>query len=231
MLGIHVGRDLHSLPFQGEVQMPEGVSLERHVFLTGAPRSTTATRTTTAAAVAAEEETGAVGPERQPGIRYHVGKRPDRKALEGILGAPYSLRPFGAGTLSLEGKRSTFYVCGPPAFEATAVECLMGLGAPAAAIHKESFSAAGPVLAETRRARVRFTLSQKEAVWERDAPVSLLELAEKVGLAPEYGCRVGACGSCAAKLTCGTVAGGVQADSSVLTCSATPASEYVELAL
>ncbi|KAI0596944.1 pyruvate kinase-like protein [Biscogniauxia sp. FL1348] len=40
---------------------------------------------------------------------------------------------------------------------------------------------------------------------------------------------VGACGSCATKLLCGSVSGGIQVDGSVLACSAIPASDIVEV--
>ncbi len=50
-----------------------------------------------------------------------------------------------------------------------------------------------------------FVKSGKEARWQPDGG-SLLELAEARGLAPEYGCRSGSCGSCRARVVEGAVA-------------------------
>jgi len=60
---------------------------------------------------------------------------------------------------------------------------------------------------------------------------SILELAEQAGLTPDYGCRVGSCGSCEAALKCGKVAGGMQIGGTVRVCVARPASEVLEFDL
>lgn len=96
-------------------------------------------------------------------------------------------------------------------------------------VKSESFSQAGAVAGELKTARVRFTKSGLSATWNQEEPQSILELAESIGLKPDYGCRVGACGSCAGRITCGSVNGGIQMDGTVLTCSAMPASEVVDL--
>lgn len=121
------------------------------------------------------------------------------------------------------------YVCGPPEFEASMRGVLEAVGVPPPLIHSESFSASGAALDDLERATVRFAKSNAQATWSKDQPMSLLELAESLGLAPDYGCRAGACGSCATKLVCGKVSGGMQLDGTVLTCSATPASDEVVL--
>jgi uncharacterized protein len=51
---------------------------------------------------------------------------------------------------------------------------------------------------------VRFAKSAVTAEWSRDKG-TLLELAEAVGLAPVFGCRSGICGTCATRITSGSV--------------------------
>ena len=51
---------------------------------------------------------------------------------------------------------------------------------------------------------VRFAKSAVTVEWTREKG-SLLELAEKVGLAPVFGCRSGICGTCATRLVSGAV--------------------------
>jgi len=48
-----------------------------------------------------------------------------------------------------------------------------------------------------------FTASQRQA--EREGSESILETAERAGLAPAHGCRMGICHGCTAKLVCGEV--------------------------
>jgi ferredoxin len=52
---------------------------------------------------------------------------------------------------------------------------------------------------------VAFVRTGKEARWQPDSG-SLLELAEARGLAPDYGCRSGSCGSCRTRIVEGAVA-------------------------
>ena len=51
---------------------------------------------------------------------------------------------------------------------------------------------------------VYFSASATEARWKPDGG-SLLELAESRGLSPEFSCRGGSCGTCAARLVSGAV--------------------------
>lgn len=157
--------------------------------------------------------------------------RPDREVLAGLLAGDYTMNPLGVTDMTLPAKLSRVYICGPTDFETTMKEHLQSFGIPPTFINSETFSVSGAPTGGVDKALVRFTKSGKSAVWEKDKPKSLLELAESLGLTPDYGCRVGACGSCATKVVCGSVAGGMQMDGSVLTCSATPSSEEVELEL
>ncbi len=51
---------------------------------------------------------------------------------------------------------------------------------------------------------VKFTESQKEAVWD-EKHASILELAESIGLNPPYSCRMGICTTCESKLVSGNI--------------------------
>ncbi|KAI0477267.1 pyruvate kinase-like protein [Xylariaceae sp. FL0804] len=226
-LWIHVAPDGASFPLRDEVPPLAGRPFRRVVFFTR-PRSGFGS----GSGLSADEEEEA----DVCGVHYdHVG-RPTAADLRELVGAPYTADPLGTGSRELEGRRSAVYICGPPDFERAARACLVDdVGIPPALVRSEAFSPAGAPLAaagDVQRATVRFARSGAAAEWTRDdRPRSLLELAEAAGLAPDHGCRVGACGSCAARLVRGEVAGGVQADGSVLTCSAVPASEVVEVDL
>lgn len=109
-----------------------------------------------------------------------------------------------------------FFVCGPPAFMQVVYDMLLGLGVRDERVFSESF---GPASLERRRterdaaaapvdvaehATVRFSRSKLERPWQR-GDGTLLELAEAHGLAPDFGCRRGDCGSCSVRLRSGTV--------------------------
>ncbi|SEB05033.1 pyridoxamine 5'-phosphate oxidase family protein [Rubrimonas cliftonensis] len=132
-----------------------------------------------------------------------------------------------------------FLLCGPPAFMQLLYATLRGLGVRDARIFAEAFGpaalartsetsaarAAPP--AEAEAATVAFSESGVEARWTAGDP-PLLDLAERLGLEPEFGCRAGACGACAAPLRSGAVTyrtppSAEIADSDVLLCCAVPA--------
>ncbi|KAI0535901.1 pyruvate kinase-like protein [Xylaria digitata] len=202
---IHVARDGETFPFQDEIPRLKNRPFARVVFFTR-PK-----------------------PSDRQGVDYDRRGRPDMETMREIIGAPFTWEPLGSGKMESEGSFSIASICGAPEFETSMKACLKNLGIPESLIRSESFSASGVALGDVERARVHFTKSGLITTWTKDEPMSLLELAESLGLTPDYGCRVGSCGSCATKLTCGSVTGGVQADGTVLTCSATPASEKVEL--
>ncbi|RYP50026.1 hypothetical protein DL768_004381 [Monosporascus sp. mg162] len=210
-LWIHVAKNSAALPFRDEVPLFEGRPFRRMHFFTDPL------------------------PSDVLGVDYDFAGRPDPEALREILAESYTWKPLGSRDYTMEGHMSFAYVCGPPAFEAAMRACLLpggGVGLPPPFVHSESFSGSGAAVAgagDVKRAIVRFERSGKQAAWVHEEPLSLLELAEAAGLTPDYGCRVGACGSCAARLVCGSVSGGLQLDGTVLTCSATPASEVVEI--
>ncbi|KAK8086073.1 globin domain-containing protein [Apiospora phragmitis] len=204
-LWVHVARSAGDLALWRDAGLAlllrrRAVPLERHVFLTGG---------------LGDDEEEAEEEEQM----YRASRPADRETLKAILGSSSKWNVLGAGEIDVPAKMSTFYVCGPTAFEATVKACLAEVGIPAANIRSESFSAVNNSgQGDLATAQVRFAKSGRTATWSRDKPVSLLELAESLGLAPDYGCRGGA------------VAGvGVQANGTVLTCSVTPASDVVEL--
>lgn len=108
-----------------------------------------------------------------------------------------------------------FYMCGPPPFMQGLYDQLSDIGVPDARIHAEAF---GPASLKRREPKgvdafppvsdkpvpVAFAKSGKEARWDV-ASGSLLDLAEARGLAPEYSCRGGSCGTCAVKVLAGKV--------------------------
>jgi uncharacterized protein len=108
--------------------------------------------------------------------------------------------------------RHQFYVCGPPAMMETLVPALAAWGVPIPDIHYEAFGPASvklpggpeamtPALAEVE---VQFQRSGRTLAWDGRDP-SLLDFAERHGVAVESGCRSGGCGSCETRLLEGTV--------------------------
>jgi ferredoxin len=88
-----------------------------------------------------------------------------------------------------------------------------------------------PVTTGIAPVEVQFRRSGRTLTWDgRDA--SLLELAERCGVAVEAGCRAGSCGSCETRLLAGTVRYASPPDHPVapgccLLCVAVPASALV----
>lgn len=107
--------------------------------------------------------------------------------------------------------RYKFYVCGPPPMMASLVPALRASGAPEADVHFEAFGPASfqPTPSATRPTLaapvdIRFERSKRSLVWEgQDA--TLLDFAERKGIAIESGCRSGSCGSCETRVVSGTV--------------------------
>jgi ferredoxin-NADP reductase len=115
-----------------------------------------------------------------------------------------------------------FYLCGPSPFMQAVHGVLRGLGVAKQRIAYEFFGPATvlesvadkpvmpklPVVADASRAdamTVEFRKSGRMAVWDATAE-SLLAFAEDQGLAPEFSCRAGICGTCKSHLLSGDVA-------------------------
>lgn len=86
-------------------------------------------------------------------------------------------------------------------------------------------------MSDIEEATVTFKKSNIKAKWLAKDRLSLLQLAEKSGLTPDFGCRSGACGTCETKLLKGTIEGCMETDDTVLICCSQPASVEVELEL
>ncbi len=108
--------------------------------------------------------------------------------------------------------RHQFYVCGPAAMMQALVPALAEWGVPVADIHYEAFGpacvklpGAPDVMASAMaEVEVRFQRSGRTLSWDgRDT--SLLDFAERHGIAVESGCRCGSCGSCETRLLEGKV--------------------------
>jgi len=142
-----------------------------------------------------------------------------------------------------------FFLCGPPSFMQSLYDMLQELGVSDARIFAEAFGpaslvrkrdgAAPPLAAieEADKAMVRFAWSGIERRWN-SGDATLLELAEARGLTPAFSCRGGSCGTCATRLTKGSVAYRTaptadHATDEVLICCAVPAkgTQVLELEL
>lgn len=135
-----------------------------------------------------------------------------------------------------------FFLCGPPGFMQQLYDGLRELGVRDERIRAEAFGPAAlrrrgdaaappapaPALA-ARAATVVFTRSGISADWSPDSG-TLLELAERHGVAAAFGCRAGHCGSCVTRLGAGRVTYAEPTawragDGEVLPCCALPAAE------
>lgn len=127
--------------------------------------------------------------------------------------------------------RARFYLCGPAAMTDALTEGLRRRGVPRFEIFSERFRPAVRKVAVPDDAAytVRFRRSGTEATWTKQDG-TLLALAEKAGLTPRSGCRVGQCESCATPVLEGAVTHLVQPSEDLpegecLTCQSIPAGD------
>jgi len=110
-----------------------------------------------------------------------------------------------------------FYICGPPPMMQSLVPALAAWGVAPADIHFEAFGPASirtvnkadTLQPETMKAdgqlfEVQFLKSARTLAWTATEG-SLLDFADKNGIALESGCRAGSCGTCETKLISGSV--------------------------
>jgi ferredoxin-NADP reductase/phenylpropionate dioxygenase-like ring-hydroxylating dioxygenase large terminal subunit len=108
-----------------------------------------------------------------------------------------------------------FYLCGPASFMSSLFEGLTGMGiatnrifyesfGPATVLKRDAAAASQPAPLETDPAPVRFLRSNISAEWSRKRG-TLLEFAESLGIAPQFSCRSGICGTCATPILGGAV--------------------------
>ncbi|WP_322045847.1 pyridoxamine 5'-phosphate oxidase family protein [Paraburkholderia sp. J67] len=136
-----------------------------------------------------------------------------------------------------------FYLCGPGGFMQSIYDGLRGLNVADTRIHAEAFGPAalkrradpGVEPATPPRAPaavavpVRFSRTAKETQWTPQTSGTLLDLAEANGLAPEFSCRSGSCGTCRTRILEGAVAypdqppSATHGEQEALICCAVPA--------
>lgn len=111
-----------------------------------------------------------------------------------------------------------FYLCGPPAFMQQTYDALRDMNIADARIRAEAFGPSSlrrrsdsatlspeQLAASTVDVPVSFVRTGTTAIWTSGSG-SLLDLAERSGLTPEFGCRDGTCGTCRTAVVGGAVA-------------------------
>lgn len=180
--------------------------------------------------------------QRSAGL-LHIHRALSRPDADAVLERDYQV----AGRLSFAQVKARlalddydFYLCGPAGFVQDMYDGLRGVNIADGRIHAETFgpsalhrsvaeqsSSLAQPPAATAPVPVYFAASATEARWKPDSG-SLLELAERRGLNPEFSCRGGSCGTCATRLISGSVHYSNQpaqmpAADKVLICCAVPA--------
>jgi uncharacterized protein len=123
----------------------------------------------------------------QPGIDFDAA---------GHLSVDYLAR-------ELPSNNYDFYLCGPPPMMSALTEQLGQWGVPPERIHSEAFGpVARKVVASGEDVTVRFARSGRETKWREG---TLLDLAEREGIAMDFGCRAGNCGACLTAVKSGEV--------------------------
>lgn len=156
-----------------------------------------------------------------------------------LRGTLLSDREFTSGTHA--------FVCGPQGFMATAVDILLSLGLSEANVHTETFGPNTPLIEagfkaskfSSKRAlgsvSVHFSKSGRTANWNPGMG-TLLDLAENIGINPEFSCRTGICGTCRTPMTTGAIQGQIKEGdegnpAEILICCSYPASGEEEITL
>lgn len=87
-------------------------------------------------------------------------------------------------------------------------------------------------MVDIEEANVHFTKSNVTAKWTAKEDLSILQLAEKAGLKPLFGCRSAMCGTCEVKLLKGKVYG-PEGDypKGIFICHSYPATAEIEIEL
>lgn len=253
VIWLHVSKDPKSMPFRQEFEdmLQTNVAQDLRVvvclFFTGCDQSE---------CDAISQELSREGSKISISVR--PGK-PTYEDLQRIFSEPYLMDPLMITPFEVEGRFSTVYLCGPAGFEEVMRESLGKLDVPDAMILSESFSSAQPPgPPKVLQARVAFRRANKTISWKARKTAdrmpdeneeltdgadagnnsygsgpgpTLLELAEEVGLAPDFGCRTGVCGACEQILCKGKVTAGLQPGGAVRICVARPGTEDVEIDL
>jgi uncharacterized protein len=132
-----------------------------------------------------------------------------------VEGTDYHVRGYVSVDLfkkMLPSNNYEFYICGPPAMMESVTRGLREWGVPDSDVHFEAF---GPATvkrqtppaeedAAAEKVKILFSRGHKTINWG-PSDGSILELAEKHGIAMSAGCRAGNCGTCETAVREGTV--------------------------
>lgn len=144
------------------------------------------------------------------GKHFEFTGRPSAEFFATLLGSTYKYDPFNITPVDVPGNVASAYICGPPVFIADVRKYLEAAKVAPASILAETFldNVALDVDAELdedipEEAVVKFGIKAVETIWKKDKVLSLLQLAEREDLQPDYGCRSGDCGACELKILSG----------------------------
>lgn len=192
------------------------IAMAEHIALTDRSRPVVflhgARNTRQAAFLSRLEVLGSELTTLQTHIRFSQGN--DGKS-DPKVSLPHSLGRIDQALLAqfLPEDEADYYLCGPTAFMRDTYASLCALGVDPKRMRYEAFgpatvigdpavfgkdAASGPV-------GVRFSATGKDVEWTPESG-TLLDLALASGLEPDYACRSGVCGTCAARVSCGAVA-------------------------
>lgn len=183
------------------------------------------------------------------GEDFDYAGRPTADFFAALLTPSYKIDPLKITPIELPGFVSGAYICGPPAFVDTVRSFLEGAKLPPQAIRSETFSSdpsahvyPGVDTDENvpEESLIKFSRKSKEARWKKTEELSILQLAERESLQPEFGCRMGDCGACEIKIVKGEArvlkSAGKEAQEAsgkvgtmIRICCAVPASAILEL--
>ena len=175
----------------------------------------------------------------------YVG-RPTAGFFATLLAPSYKIDPLQITPIELPGFVSCAYICGPSSFVDTVRGYLEGAKIAPQAIRFETFSSTNNFTIDyadeyaLEESSVIFRGKSEEVKWKKTEELSILQLAEREGLQPEFGCRMGDCGACEMKIVNGRArvlkSAGKEAQESsgkagtmIRTCCAVPASALLEL--
>ncbi len=158
--------------------------------------------------------------QQDPLSLLHIHRALSSPGADAVLGRDYQIvgrLTFAEVKARLPLDDYDFYLCGPAGFLQDLYDGLRSINVPDARIHAEAFgpsalrrlqSATPPAAPQPPAASVPtpvyFNASATEARWA-PGDGSLLELAERRGLNPEFSCRGGSCGTCSTRLISGSV--------------------------
>ena len=167
-----------------------------------------------------------------PGLRVRTYfTRPTPDDLRGINYHEPGRITADAVAAELIERRARIYVCGPDAMITDLRTGLVERGVPAYDIFSERFTTPAPTWEPdpSARHRVTFARSGRTADWQASAG-TLLDLAEREGVAISAGCRSGECETCMVSVSAGSVRYLVAEadpddDGQCLACQAVPVSD------